>query len=185
MLYLIFTWNTLAMFLQHINACALYFLAQLADTRVIDIAHLNKRCFNHCLGHLELGVLQQLQLLQGLGMVDRLTLVNRCNVCAWSTTNEFATGRLTSLKLSTIQCHSKRHCSAFLVMSTLRLTPQLSVTRISLPSATSSIEQLKLLQRLGMHLLYSMLALCICPQLAATRIPLLFGTWSIEQLKLL
>ena len=38
------------------------------DTSIVD---LNKRVFIHCLCHLELGVLQQLKLLQGLGMVHR------------------------------------------------------------------------------------------------------------------
>ena len=53
--------------------CALYFLTQLADISdiIMDIAHLNKGCLNHCLGHLQLGVLQQLKLLRGLGMVAR------------------------------------------------------------------------------------------------------------------
>ena len=37
--------------------------------------------------------------------------MDRCEAGAWSTTNEFATGRLGRLKFSTIQCHSKRHCS--------------------------------------------------------------------------
>ena len=44
-------------------------------------------------------------------MVDRLTLVNRCEACAWSTTWICYTGRLERLKLTTIRCHSKRHCS--------------------------------------------------------------------------
>ena len=44
-------------------------------------------------------------------MVDRLTIVNRCEACAWSTTWICYTGRLERLKLTTIQCHSKRHCS--------------------------------------------------------------------------
>ena len=41
----------------------------------ISIVHLNKGCFNHCLCHLELGVLQQLKLLQGLGMIHRSQIV--------------------------------------------------------------------------------------------------------------
>ena len=39
--------------------------------RDTSIVHLNKGCFIHCLCHLELGVLQQLKLLQALGMVHR------------------------------------------------------------------------------------------------------------------
>ena len=41
----------------------------------ISIVQLNKGCFNHCLCHLKLGVLQQLKLLQGLGMFTEAKIV--------------------------------------------------------------------------------------------------------------
>ena len=37
----------------------------------MNIVHLDKSCFIHCLCHLELGALQQLKLLQALGMIHR------------------------------------------------------------------------------------------------------------------
>ena len=59
--------------------CSVYTFPELVVYSCLPIAttivHLNTRCFSHCLCHLELGVLQQLKLLQGLGMVHRPQIV--------------------------------------------------------------------------------------------------------------
>ena len=43
--------------------------------RDTSVVHLNTRCFINCLCHLELGILQRLKLLQGLGMTHRPKIV--------------------------------------------------------------------------------------------------------------
>ena len=51
-----------------VKSCALNLLVG-GSWEIQSIVHLNKRCFNHCLCHLEFGVLQQLKLLQWLVMI--------------------------------------------------------------------------------------------------------------------
>ena len=55
--------------------CRVFMIAHSWLMRDTSIVHLNRRCFKHCLCHLQLGVLQQLKLLQGLVMVHRSQIV--------------------------------------------------------------------------------------------------------------
>ena len=61
------------------NTCSVFMCFIFTHSWLIrdtSIVHLNTRCFNHCLYHLELGVLQQLKLLQWMGMIHRSKIVH-------------------------------------------------------------------------------------------------------------
>ena len=55
--------------------CSVFMFTHSWLMRDPSIVHLNTRCFIHCLCYLELGVLQQLKLLQWLGMIHRSQIV--------------------------------------------------------------------------------------------------------------